>query len=146
MNQLPAAFWANVDASGGVDACWPWLGNRKADGYGRLSIAGRSQYAHRIALSLRLGRSISEGLFACHACDNPPCCNPLHLFEATAAENAADMAVKGRSRIQSLPSPVVELIRTSDAKVPALAARLGLSVRTIYRARRPEYRIRRTAA
>jgi HNH endonuclease len=32
----------------------------------------------------------------CHECDNPPCCNPKHLWEGTYSENLKDAYDKGR--------------------------------------------------
>jgi HNH endonuclease len=33
-----------------------------------------------------------------HTCDNPPCCNPRHLFLGTPKDNTDDMISKGRAR------------------------------------------------
>lgn len=57
----------------------------------------RTVYAHRFAWEITNG-PIPVGLLACHHCDNPPCCNPAHLFLGTHADNNADMNAKGRAR------------------------------------------------
>lgn len=85
-------FWLTVDKSGGPDACWPFTGYRMASGYGR----NRHGYTHRYALTLALGRPLAPGMEACHTCDNPPCCNPAHLFEGTRLANEQDKTAKGR--------------------------------------------------
>jgi hypothetical protein len=32
----------------------------------------------------------------CHRCDNPPCCNPDHLYAGTMSDNALDSAERKR--------------------------------------------------
>lgn len=96
---FPARFWSRVRV-GGVDECWPWQErSRQRSGYGCVAYPGlrRPIGAHRVALELKLGRALEPGEQACHACDNPPCCNPLHLFVGSQTDNLADMRSKGRS-------------------------------------------------
>lgn len=89
------AFWSKVDRSGGPRACWPWTASRQPDGYGKVNRRGRYLVASHVALEIALGRDLAPGEFSCHRCDNPPCCNPAHLFPGTNAENLRDLSAKG---------------------------------------------------
>jgi hypothetical protein len=77
--------------------CIPYAGNTNKGGYGLLprKVHG-SKLAHRAALAERLGRPVVG--FALHHCDNPPCVNPDHLYEGSAADNMADASRRGRTR------------------------------------------------
>jgi hypothetical protein len=94
MQLVELRFWRKVDRRGD-DECWPWLGGRTKTGYGRLRIVDGYEYAHRFAYRLIHG-SIPQGKDVCHSCDNPPCCNPAHLWPGTSQENTLDSAKKGR--------------------------------------------------
>jgi hypothetical protein len=96
---LDDRFWSKVDRSAGPDACWPWIADAKTSaGYGVFHpVHGLTMGAHRLALADKIGRPLASDEFACHRCDNPPCCNPDHLFIGSHSENMADMTAKGRS-------------------------------------------------
>jgi hypothetical protein len=95
--QIANRFWERVDASAGESACWPYTGATRANGYGRLILRGKHELAHRMAYRFARGK-IPDGLFVCHRCDNPPCCNPDHLFLGTHQDNVDDKTRKGRGR------------------------------------------------
>jgi hypothetical protein len=97
MADIASRFWSKVDATGGIDACWPWTGVRIPSGYGQLWSGKRHRPATRIAVLLS-GRDIPAGMIVCHTCDNPPCVNPDHLFVGTYSDNMRDMLAKGRGR------------------------------------------------
>ena len=88
-------FWLKVDVRG-PDECWEWQEGRDDEGYGRFHLSGGHVRAHRFALALVLDRPIRDGYLSCHTCDNPPCCNPAHLFEGTVTDNNQDKVAKGR--------------------------------------------------
>jgi hypothetical protein len=82
--------------------CIEFVGARTDFGYGRIGRGGRGtgwEATHRVAWQLENG-PIPDGLFVCHKCDNPPCCNVDHLFLGTPADNMLDMVSKGRGRRQ----------------------------------------------
>lgn len=95
--EVEARFWAKVDRSGGPEACWPWMASRDPNGYGAFNVNGKKVGAHRVALAIKLGRSVS-GL-STHSCDNRPYCNPAHLNEGTYKTNMQECKERGRLSI-----------------------------------------------
>ena len=94
---LEKRFWAKVDKRG-PDECWEWQGWRNKTNYGHISRGGhrgRQPGTHIVSWEIHNG-PISDGLWVLHKCDNPPCCNPAHLFLGTRQDNVDDMVSKGR--------------------------------------------------
>lgn len=82
--------------------CLLWLGCPTGQlGHPQMKINGRNRMASHVALELA-GRSLPEGMFACHHCDNPSCVNVDHLFVGTQHDNVADALSKGRQNISGL--------------------------------------------
>lgn len=101
------------------DECWPWLGYRNDQGYGRVWIGGRGYYAHRVIFQLSNPNMIRKSApkekdsdqFLRHSCDNPSCCNPSHLLIGTHTDNMRDKVKRGRSKWfdSSVKSPRAKL-------------------------------------
>jgi hypothetical protein len=98
---LEERFWSKVH-KGLRDDCWEWTRHRHVKwGYGHFRwknpVTGRSEIvnAHRVAFYLTFGYLPEMG---CHTCDNPPCCNPVHIYDGDAVTNGADKAARGRGR------------------------------------------------
>lgn len=139
-------FWARVQR-GETSKCWLWTGGRTYQGYGRVSWRGKKTAAHRVALALIDGLWDSH-LRVCHSCDNPPCCNPAHLWRGTDADNVHDMHRKGRFTPQPkkgednpnaiLTTAAVIAIRQSQLSTSKLAAQYGISKDTVLHVKRRE--------
>lgn len=146
-----AEFWSRIDKSGGMDGCWLWAGSVSVCGYGTFQGFKRSgrfktRFAHRIAYSLTHGILPPEK-HVCHRCDNPPCCNPSHLWLGTQADNMRDCLAKGRKTRP--PHPLInQAARLSPAQVLVIRERLvggsipttlarefGVGSSTVYRIR-----------
>ncbi len=138
-------FWSLVDKSGGEDACWPWTRHRSSRGYGEvraISIHKGPTRAHRAAYIFEYG-DFDRSLFVCHKCDNPPCCNPKHLFLGDRFDNAQDKARKGRGRKQNgemnhmakFEEFEIHYIRETKIHSTLLARAFGVNRRCIERIR-----------
>jgi len=130
-----AKFWLKVAVAPGIDECWPWTGKRWKNGYGQITISGHTIGTHRFAYFLIYGQ-IPGGKFVLHDCDNPPCCNPFHLYSGTPKNNTDDCVRRGRARggrflgeahgYAKLSNEDVLAIRTSPDSYSTLAANYGV--------------------
>lgn len=143
INKPEDRFWENVNI-GNTDQCWEWKllkfpGNYN---YGRVFRWGNNigAYAHRVAWGLKNG-SIPSGMHICHTCDNPPCCNPNHLFLGTPRDNTLDSISKGRRKgsggISELTKEQAKEIKNSyvsdNISFVSLGKQYSLSATTIRR-------------
>lgn len=94
---LEKRFWLKVRLG---EKCWSWVGSKNVTGYGLIQTGTHdypvSSLAHRISWEINVG-PIPGGLCVLHACDNPECTRPSHLFLGTHQDNMTDMKAKGRS-------------------------------------------------
>lgn len=98
----PVRFWRRVDKSGGDDACWPWLGQVRPNGYGIVKFVhegvAHHTCAHRLAFLLGGGRFTDESPVVDHLCRNRCCCNPRHL-EAVSTKLNNQRGLSGQLRV-----------------------------------------------
>lgn len=82
-----------------TDECieYPKVGN---DGYGCIQNKndGKNIHVrvHRLVYQIANNCVLNRDELVLHKCDNPPCCNPRHLFVGTNQDNIDDMVSKGR--------------------------------------------------
>lgn len=126
--------------------CVEWLSGALANGgYGSIAI-GRGLAplrAHRAAWILENGE-IPDGMYVCHSCDNPRCCNTEHLFLGSPKDNMDDKTSKGRGsrppvhlgeshHNATMSFEDVQYVRSSSESKAELAKKFGVSYQTIWR-------------
>lgn len=95
-------FWGKADQSGGLDACWPWLGALSQKRRSKRPVIQEGGRGSRVLIAARVALALSTDgewdkvdetgapLEACHTCHNERCVNPRHLYWGTRQQNVVD--------------------------------------------------------
>lgn len=123
---LTERLWAKIKKAGPND-CWIWTASVNSYGYGQVwggANVRKLLRAHRVAYEDVVGK-IPRGILVLHKCDNPPCCNPSHLFLGTDADNVADRVAKGRTRRGDQRGEKHGSAKLTERQVLAIRAAMG---------------------
>jgi len=123
-------FWTRAKQN---KECWEWPGSKDSGEYGQARVDGRRKGTHQIAWELTNG-PIPEGMMVLHRCDNPPCCNPKHLYLGTHANNMDDMVKRKRQPRKLTEAQVFEIKKSLLKKksMRSIAKEHGVSHQTIF--------------
>lgn len=125
-------FFKKVSRS--ANGCHDWTGSKNSEGRGFLSLSGDMYLAPRIAYMLHF--EVDPGNLNClHACDNPSCVNPDHLFLGSQSENVRDCMRKSRRNSPrgerqwsaKLKASDIHIIRADCRSVREIADRYGVT-------------------
>jgi len=114
------------------EGCREWPGAKSPKGYGCVKFQGKSWRAHRLCFYLFYGWVPD---LIRHTCNNPACCNPLHLVPGTHQDNSDDKLRAGRQAFvrgqkhgrSKLSELQVQQIRRAQGTQKQIADRFGIS-------------------
>lgn len=92
-------FWSKVDKKD-LHECWPYKEFKDSKGYGKFWNGEMKMYANRMAWEYHYKQKVPKGMLICHSCNNPICCNPMHLYCGTYSDNLNDSLKEGGVRIK----------------------------------------------
>ena len=125
-----------------VTKCWNWTG-KLTSCYGHINVNAKMEYVHRVMYKIFYGKIPEDKPFVLHDCDNPKCCNPLHLYAGTQKDNIQDMIKRNRCNDRfyrgekngnaKLTEKQVLEIRASQESQVTMAKRFNVSRGTINR-------------
>jgi hypothetical protein len=124
---LTSAEWARFDGRlVRAGECLEWTGPVNNRGYGRFEVyrgdgRRRRVLAHRLAFFREHGRWPVAATR--HTCDNPPCCDPVHLLDGTQADNIRDAVERGRLDTDGLAALRASRTAAVEARVAVGAKR-----------------------
>jgi hypothetical protein len=114
-----------VEDRGFVTPCWIRAGRLHRSGYSRVTIAGRTTYAHRTMYEQAVG-PIRDGMTIDHLCGQRACIRPEHLEAVPIAENCR------RGSKTKLTWDDIQAIRQSQQPIRQLAAQYDISIAHAY--------------
>lgn len=134
-------FWSKTSKL--ENGCIVWNAARYSSGYGVIRLEKRNHATHRVSYFLKFGPFMKDSEI-CHHCDNPPCCNPNHLFIGTHTDNMRDMFSKNRREsakgekhgsAKLTPAQVIELrerYARGEGSMEILGAQYGITRQSAY--------------
>jgi predicted DNA-binding protein (UPF0251 family) len=113
-----ARFYSYVNQVPTERGCVEWSGFNRG-GYGVFWLAGQSWLASQVAWMLKNAKIWPSGLWALHACDNPPCISskPGHVYPGTPQDNVRDREAHGRGRHWTPPKGRYDGDKNPNAKL-----------------------------
>jgi hypothetical protein len=128
-------FWEKVNKENTTrvyngHSCWEWTAYTNHCGHGTFSINSKKEFAHRVSWALKNGY-MPYNSCVCHACDNPKCVNPEHLWIGDRLENNKDRQYKKRIIMRHIAINILDLYYIKNTSIDLISKKLNLSRQNI---------------